>query len=142
VTAKVAAVTALVFVGCVLYGALRWRWIKLSPAPTPSPSLAPAPDSHLAARAGEGRNARDGRGQDGRIGTRRHARSVPAATLLGWHHRTVVCRDGDGRRCALQLRRASNLVEVELPGGHLARLTYVETGELRAALRDVLIDQH
>jgi hypothetical protein len=39
------------------------------------------------------------------------------------------------------LRRASNLVEVEFPGGHLARLTYVEAGELRAALRDVLMGQ-
>jgi hypothetical protein len=77
---------------------------------------------------------------------RRRTRSVPAATLLrrlGWHHLTVACHDGNGHRVALHLRRrASDLVEVELPGGHLARLTNVEAGRLRAALRDVLIDQH
>jgi hypothetical protein len=69
---------------------------------------------------------------------------VPADTLLrrlGWQHQSVACHDGKGRRCALRLRRASNLVEVEFPGGHLARLTYVEAGELRAALRDVLMSQ-
>jgi hypothetical protein len=77
---------------------------------------------------------------------RRRTRSVPAMTLmrrLGWHRVTVACRDRDGRRAALHLcRRSSDLVEVELPGGNLVRLTNVEAGKLRAALRDVLIDHH
>lgn len=77
---------------------------------------------------------------------RRRAGSVPATTLLrrlGWRHLTVACHDGDGHRAALHLRhRASDLVEVELPGGHLAQLTNVEAGRLRAALREVLIDEH
>jgi hypothetical protein len=60
---------------------------------------------------------------------------------LGWHHLTVACHDRDGHRAALHLcRRSSDLVEVELPDGHLARLTNVEAGKLHAALRDVLID--
>jgi hypothetical protein len=71
---------------------------------------------------------------------------VPAATLLrrlGWHHLKVACRDGDGQRTALHLRRRTpEVVEIELPGGRLARLTNAEAGRLRAALRDVLLDEH
>jgi hypothetical protein len=77
---------------------------------------------------------------------RRTADSVPAATLLrrlGWHHRAVACRDGDGQRTALHLRRRTHeTVEIELPGGRLAQLTNLEAGRLRAALREVLIDEH
>lgn len=76
---------------------------------------------------------------------RRHVRSVPAAILLrrlGWHHRTVACRDGDGRRAALHVRRRTHeIVEIELPGGRLARLTNAEAGRLRATLREVLVDE-
>lgn len=76
---------------------------------------------------------------------RRPGRSLPAATLLrrlGWHHLRVVCRDSKGKLTALHLRRrASDLVEVEFPGGVLARLTNAEAGRLRAALREVLIDE-
>ena len=68
---------------------------------------------------------------------------MPAATLLrrlGWHHRKVGCCDGDGQRSALHLRRRTpEDVEIELPGGRLARLTNVEAGQLRAALREVLL---
>ncbi len=74
---------------------------------------------------------------------RRPCPTVPAAALLrrlGWQHRRVDCRDGDGQRSALHLRRrTSAAVEIELPGGRLARLTNVEAGQLRAALRDVLL---
>lgn len=77
---------------------------------------------------------------------RRTADSVPAATLLrrlGWHHRAVTCRDGDGQRTALHLRRRTNeTVEIELPGGRVAQLTNFEAGRLRAALREVLRDEH
>lgn len=77
---------------------------------------------------------------------RRTAGTVPAATLLrrlGWHHRVVACRDGDGQRTALHLRRRTHeIVEIELPGGRLAQLTNFEAGRLRAALRDVLVDEH
>lgn len=76
----------------------------------------------------------------------RPARGVPAAMLLrrlGWQHRTVVCRDGDGKRSALHLRRRTHeVVEVELPGGCLVKLTNLEAGQLRAALREVLLDEH
>ncbi|MCK2238187.1 MULTISPECIES: hypothetical protein [unclassified Crossiella] len=71
---------------------------------------------------------------------------MPAATLLrrlGWHHRKVDCRDGDGQRSALHLRRRTPAdVEIELPGGRLARLTNAEAGQLRAALREVLLAEH
>jgi hypothetical protein len=73
-------------------------------------------------------------------------RPEPAASLLrrlGWLHRKVVCRDNDGRRSALHLRRRTpETVEIEFPGGGIARLTNVEAGRLRAALRDVLLDEH
>jgi hypothetical protein len=75
----------------------------------------------------------------------RSARSIPAATLLrrlGWHHLQVVCRNADGKPTALHLRRRGpHIVEVELPGGDLAWLTNAEAGRLRAALREVLIDE-
>jgi hypothetical protein len=71
---------------------------------------------------------------------------VPAASLLrrlGWQHRAVACRDGDGQRTALHLRRRTHeIVEIELPGGRLVQLTNFEAGRLRAALREVLIDEH
>lgn len=74
------------------------------------------------------------------------ARSVPAETLLrrlGWHHRKVICRDGNGQRIALHLRRRTHeIVEIDLPDGCLVRLTNVEAGRLRAALREVLIAEH
>ncbi|MBP2474836.1 hypothetical protein JOF53_003708 [Crossiella equi] len=77
---------------------------------------------------------------------RRPCHTVPAATLLrrlGWHHRKVDCRDGDGQRSALHLRRRTPAdVEIELPGGRLARLTNAEAGQLRAALREVLLAEH
>lgn len=73
------------------------------------------------------------------------ARSVPVATVLrrlGWHHRNVSCRDLKGRRAALYLRRrAVEVVELQLADGQTARLSNVEVGRLRAALRDVLIAQ-
>ncbi len=76
---------------------------------------------------------------------RRPVRSLPAATLLrrlGWHHLRVLCRDSKGKPTALHLRRrAPDLVEVEFPGGDLAWLTNVQAGRLRAALREVLIDE-
>jgi hypothetical protein len=62
---------------------------------------------------------------------------------LGWQHRMVACRDGDGKRAALHLRRRTQeTVEIELPGGCLAELTNLEAGRLRAALREVLVDKH
>ncbi|PFG50177.1 hypothetical protein ATK36_5385 [Amycolatopsis sulphurea] len=71
---------------------------------------------------------------------------MPAAILLrrlGWYHRRVDCRDGDGHRSALHLRRLTpSDVEIELPGGRLARLTNAEAGRLRAALREVLFAEH
>jgi hypothetical protein len=77
---------------------------------------------------------------------RRTIDSVSAASLLrrlGWQHRAVTCRDGDGQRTALHLRRRTHeIVEIELPGGRLAQLTNFEAGRLRAALREVLIDEH
>lgn len=84
-----------------------------------------------------------------RVGVRhaaaaRSARAVPAATLLrrlGWHYRTVSCRDPEGRRTALHVRRrADEVVEVQLAEGHVARLSNVQAGRLRTALREVLID--
>lgn len=76
---------------------------------------------------------------------RRRNSAVPAATLLrrlGWHHLRVICRDSAGQRTAVHLRRCTPAtVEMELPGGHLARLTNAEAGQLRAALREVLLDE-
>jgi hypothetical protein len=73
-------------------------------------------------------------------------RPESAASLLrrlGWLHRKVICRDGNGHRSALHLRRRTpETVEIEFPGGRIARLTNVEAGRLRAALRDVLLDEH
>lgn len=73
--------------------------------------------------------------------TRTH--SVPAATLLrrlGWCPRKVECRDRNGQRTALHLRRRTpEVIEIELPGGQLVRLTNFEAGGLRAALREVLL---
>ena len=70
---------------------------------------------------------------------------VPARKLLsrlGWHHLTVSCHDGQGRRSTLQVRRHSTArIEVELPSGQRARLTNEEAGHLRAALREVLVDE-
>jgi hypothetical protein len=58
---------------------------------------------------------------------RQRARSAPAAKLLrnlGWHRMRVACRNSNGKQVALHLRRQSlNLVEVEFPGGELAKLT-------------------
>jgi hypothetical protein len=76
---------------------------------------------------------------------RRPAHPAPAATLLrrlGWRHLEVTCRDRDGQRTALHLRRRIPTIEVKLPGGHLARLTNIEAGQLRAALREVLLGDH
>lgn len=77
---------------------------------------------------------------------RRRDHSVPASTLLrrlGWHHQKITCRDGDGQRSALYLRRrATTTVEIELPGGTIARLTNAEAGQLRAALRELLIGRY
>jgi hypothetical protein len=76
----------------------------------------------------------------------RSSQAVPAAMLLrrfGWRHLKVACRDQEGHRTALHLRRRTHeSVEVELPGGHLALLTNREAGRLRAALREVLLDEH
>lgn len=73
-------------------------------------------------------------------------RREPTASLLrrlGWLHRKVLCRDSNGRRTALHLRRRTpQTVEIEFPGGRIARLTNVEAGRLRAALREVLLDEH
>jgi hypothetical protein len=53
----------------------------------------------------------------------------------------VTCRDGSGKAGALHLqRRATNLIEVEFSAGSVARLTNVEAGRLRAALREILVD--
>jgi hypothetical protein len=74
----------------------------------------------------------------------RSRRTVPAAALLrrlGWHHLRVTCRDAGDKAGALHLRRrAANLIEVEFSAGSVARLTNVEAGRLRAALREVLVD--
>ena len=71
--------------------------------------------------------------------------AVPAPVLLrrlGWYHRRVGCRDCGGRRAALHVwRRAAGVVEVQLAGGEIARLSNVQAGALRAVLRDVLIDE-
>lgn len=81
-----------------------------------------------------------------RLSSMRATRTLPAATLLrryGCHHRKVGCRDDTGRRVALHLRRkGSDIIEIQLTGGHIARLTNVQAGRLRAALRDVLVDYH
>lgn len=73
------------------------------------------------------------------------ARSVPVAMVLrrlGWHHRNVSCRDIKGRRAALHVRRrAVEVVELQLADGQIVRMSNVEVGRLRAALRDVLIAQ-
>jgi hypothetical protein len=70
---------------------------------------------------------------------------VPATTLLrrfGWHHLKVKCRDGEGLRTTLDLRRRTHeIVELGLSDGQVARLTNVQAGRLRAALREVLVDQ-
>ena len=75
----------------------------------------------------------------------RSAHPIPAMTLLrrlGWRHLTVACHDREGRRAVLHLRRRTHeCVEVELPGGHLACLTNLEAGRLRAALREVLVGE-
>lgn len=77
---------------------------------------------------------------------RRHVTEPePAVALLrrlGWRSRRAVpCRDSEGRRAAIQVRRRSPLVlEVETPGGELSLLTNVEAGSLRAALREALLD--
>jgi hypothetical protein len=53
----------------------------------------------------------------------------------------VTCRDGGNKAGTLHLRRrAANLIEVEFSAGSVARLTNVEAGRLRAALREVLLD--
>lgn len=112
----------------------------------PSPRTQPAPDPNPAARDRHRRNTRPGHDSREPWRMRRTTGSVPAATLLrrlGWHHRTVVCRDGHGQRTALHLRRRTHeIVEIELPGGCVAQLTNFEAGRLRAALREVLADEH
>lgn len=143
----ITASAALVFVCCLLRVAIRHRRRTESALRRCLPPRTQAvSDPDPAARDHHRRNARAGHDSRGLWRLRRTTGSVPAAALLrrlGWHHRTVACRDGDGRRTALHLRRRTHeIVELEVPGGRVVQLTNFEAGRLRAALREVLTDQH
>lgn len=75
---------------------------------------------------------------------RRRSRE-PATALLGrfgWLRRTIRCRDENGRRTWVSVRRRNhNSLDLELPQCGRIQLSNVEAGQLRAAIRDLLIDE-
>lgn len=145
--AIITAGSALVLVFCLLRMIMRrLRKTKRASTEFPSTGCEPTSEPDLVVRPHHRRNPRPEKALQGCELATSPGRGVPVAMLLrrlGWRHRVVVCRDGDGNRAALHLwRRTHEVVEIELPGGSLAKLTNLEAGQFRAALREVLLDEH
>ncbi|WP_179956737.1 hypothetical protein [Amycolatopsis anabasis] len=54
--------------------------------------------------------------------------------------RRVPCRDHRGWTARIHIRRVADAVEVEFPHGGTARLTALQVGRFRAALRDAVLE--